>query len=155
METIIITILIALVGWFVTIRYKEVSQKRVKFNEEYFKFSEPLLHFAVGIQDKKVALNYALSTTFKTHRLLKDVFIRNLKGKRLKKFNEKWTQYEEQYQEVNSLGVFGIGAAIPPNLEALHKAGPDDPPKWEADRKQKIHSIITELLKIAKIKIWF
>lgn len=107
------------------------------------------------MEDNGTSLNYILLTEFKGHLAAKNIFIRNLKGKRLERFNQKWAQYEEQYQEVNGLGVFGVGAAIAPNLEALHGAGPDDPKKWEADRKQKIHSIITELLEIAKIKIWF
>jgi hypothetical protein len=69
-------------------------------------------------------------------------------------FNKKWAEYEDEYNQVKDLGVTGVVVAIAPSLEALHGAGPDDPKKWETDRKQKIHSIITELLKIAKAKIW-
>ena len=155
MGKIIISAFGILLAAFIAERFYTIHKKREKFDKEYTKFSEPLLNFAVGIQDKKVTLNYALSTEFKNHRLLKDVFISNLKGKRLRRFNEKWAEYEEHYKEVANRGVFGIGAAIAPSPEALANATPDDPPKWEADRKTEVHSIITELLEIAKIKIWF
>ena len=152
---ILIPILCVLVGWFIHIRYKEVSRKRTKSDQEYSNFAEPLSHFITSIQDKKVHLNYALSTEFENHRLLKDIFIMNLRGHRLRRFNEKWAQYEEHYQEVAKHGAFGIGAAIAPSLEALQGATPDDPPNWEAAKKKEVHSIISELLKIAKVKIWF
>ena len=155
MEAILIPILVGLIGAIITIRYKETCRKRARFAEGYAKFAEPLVHFLNAMEDKGTSLNYILLTEFKGHLAAKNIFIRNLKGKRLKRFYQTWTQYEEQYQEVNSFGVSGVGAAIPPNLEALHRAAPDDPKKWEADRKQKIHSIITELLEMAKIKIWF
>ena len=155
MEKIIISAFGILLTAFIAERFYTIHKKREIFNREYAKFSEPLLNFTIGIQDKKVNLNCALSAEFKNHRLLEDVFIRNLKGKRLRRFNEKWAEYEKHYNEIANCGVFGIGAAIAPSSEALANATPDDPPKWEADRKNEVHSIITELLEIAKMKIWF
>jgi len=152
---IIIPVFVILFSAFIAERFYAVHKKREKFDQEYSKFSEPLLHFLNAIEDNGTSLNYILRTGYKSHLAAKNIFIRNLKGKRLERFNQKWAQYEEKYQEVNGLGACSVGVAIPPNLEALHRVGPDDPKKWEADRKRKIHSIITELLKIAKIKIWF
>ncbi len=152
---VLIPILCVLIGWLIHIRYKEVCQKRENFDKEYSKFSAPLLHFINAIQDKKISLNASLLSEFDSHKSAKDIFLHNLKGRRLDRFNQKWAEYEKQYQEVAGRGVFGIGAAIAPSLEALQGATPDDPPKWEADRKQKIHTIITVLLEISKVKIWF
>jgi len=159
MEIIAIPILVVLVGSFITIRYKETMKKRDKFDEEYSKFSKPLLHFIEGIKDSRVDLNSSFLTEFRGQKLLKDVFIRNLKRKRLNRFNQKWAEYEAEYNQVKGNGVHLIGAAIAPSQEALENAirsrDRNAPRKWEADRKQNIHNIISELLEIAKIKIWF
>jgi hypothetical protein len=140
---------------FIAERFYSLHKKQEKFDQEYAKFSEPLLYFLNVVETNKSSLNYILLTEFKGHLAAKNIFVINLKGKRLERFNQIWMQYEKQYQEVNEFGVFGVGAAIAPNLEALNGAGPNDPEKWEADRKQRIHSIITELLEIAKSRIWF
>jgi len=50
-NVILIPVFCVLIGWLIHIRYKEVCQKREKFNEEYAKFSTPLLHFLNAIQD--------------------------------------------------------------------------------------------------------
>lgn len=57
METIVIPLFVALIGWFVTIRYKEVSKKRTQFEKEYSEFAESLLHFLNAIADKRANLN--------------------------------------------------------------------------------------------------
>jgi len=155
MEKIIVSAFGILLTAFIAERFYTVHKKRTNFDKEYSKFSEPLLNFLNTMQDNGASLNYLLLTEFKGHRASKNIFISNLKGRYLDSFNKKWAEYEEQYQEVAGGGVFGIGAAIAPSLEALQGATPDDPPKWEADRKQKIHAIITELLEISKPKIWF
>ena len=154
MNAILVSILIALVVALIGIRYKEVSQKRTKFDAEYSKFSDPLHHFLNAIHDNAVSLNNFLLTEFNNHKSVKEFFVKNLRGRRLKRFNQKWAEYEDEYNQVKDLGVTGPVVAIAPSLEALHGAGLDDAKKWETDRKQKIHSIIAELLKIAKAKIW-
>jgi hypothetical protein len=139
-----------LLSAFIAERFYTLHKKQEKSDQEYTKFSEPLLHFLNVIETNNSSLNYILLAEFKGHLDAKNIFVRNLKGKRLERFNQIWAQYEKQYQEVNELGVFGVGAAIAPNLEALHGAGPNDPEKWEADRKQRIHTIITELVTIQR-----
>ena len=152
---ILIPILCVLIAWFIRIRYKEVSDKRAKFAKEHSDFADTFLEFIECLNSKDIALNPEIRSGFPQHKRAKDAFIHNLKGSCLDRFNKKWTEYEYEYNQVNDLGVFGIVAAIAPSSEALAHATPDDPSKWEADRKQKIHTIITELLEISKVKIWF
>lgn len=155
MEKVIVSVFGVLLAAFIGERFYTVHKKRDQFDQEYTNFTEPLLHFLNVIQDKGTSLNYLLLTEFKGHLAAKSIFIRNLKGKRLERFNQKWAQYEDHYKQVSDLGVLGIGAAIAPNLAALQGAGPDDASEWETDRKNDIHAIITELLEIAKARIWF
>ncbi len=155
MEKIIVSAFGILLAAFIAERFYAIHKKRAKFDKEYSKVSEPLLHFLNTMQDKRASLNYLLLTEFKGHRAAKNIFIRNLKGRCLYRFNKKWAEYEVEYNQVNDLGVFGIGAAIAPSPEALGHATSDDAANWEIDRKQKIHQIITELLEISKVTIWF
>lgn len=152
---IVITAFGILLTAFIAERFYTVHKKQDKFDQEYTKFAEPLLRFLNSVSDERTNLNNLLLTEFKDHLATKNIFIRSLKGKRLRRFNQKWTEYEEEYHGVADLGVFGIASAIAPSAEALATAGPDDPRKWERDRKTKVHSVITELLEIAKVKIWF
>jgi len=154
MQYILIPILVVLVGCFIHIRYKEVCQKREKIDKEYSNFADPLLHFVNAIQDEEISLNASFLAEFNRHKFSKEIFINNLSGRRLNRFNQKWAEYEEEYYQVKNLGVFGVTAAIAPSQEALENATHLDAKKWELDRKRKIHGIITELLKISKRKIW-
>ena len=154
MENILIPILVVLVGWLIHIRYKEVCRKREEFDKKYSEFAAPLLNFVNAIQDERISLNLSLLAEFNDHKCAKEIFINNLSGRRLKSFNQKWVEYEEEYAQVKDLGVLGVAAAIPPSEEALAKATHLDAEKWEIERKRKIHSIVTELLKISKKKIW-
>jgi len=154
MQNILIPILVVLVGWLIHIRYKEVCQKREKFNKEYSKFDGPLFRFVNALQDKKISLNACLITEFNGHKFAKEIFINNLRGRQLNKFNQKWAEYEEEYYQIKDLGVLGAAAAIAPSPEALASASHLDSEKWELERKRKICGIITELLKISKRKIW-
>ncbi|OGW16417.1 MAG: hypothetical protein A3G93_04330 [Nitrospinae bacterium RIFCSPLOWO2_12_FULL_45_22] len=92
---ILIPILCVLIGWLIHIRYKEVCQKRENFDKEYAKFADPLLHFLNTLQDKGVSLNYSLLTEFKNHRAMKEIFAKNLSGRCLDRFNQKWAEYEK------------------------------------------------------------
>lgn len=153
-SVILIPILCVLIGWLIRIRYKEVCQKREDISKEYAKFADPLLHFINAIQDKKISLNASLLSEFDSHKTAKDIFVQNLKGRRLDRFNQKWSEYEDEYNQVSNLGIFGITTAIAPSQEALAHATTGDAANWEADRKKRIHYIITELLKISKVRIW-
>ena len=152
---ILIPILCVLIAWFIRIRYKEVSDKRANFVTEYSDFANCFLVFIECLNSKDIALNPEIRTGFPQHKKAKHAFIQNLRGRRLDRFNKKWVEYENEYNQVNDLGVFGIAAAIAPSSEALAQATSNDAPNWEIDRKKRIHHIITELLKISKVKIWF
>ncbi|HDH88414.1 MAG TPA: hypothetical protein ENF36_10355, partial [Desulfobacteraceae bacterium] len=122
MQNILIPILVVLVGWLIHIRYKEVCQKRKNFDKEYSKFAAALFHFINAIQDEKISLNASLLEEFNEHKVAKELFTNNLSGRRLNRFNKKWTEYEKEYYQVKNLGVFGVTAAIAPSQEALAKA---------------------------------
>ena len=154
MENILIPILVVLVGWLIHIRYKEVCRKREEFDKEYSKFAAPFLHFINAIQDEQISLNASLLAEFNEHKCAKEIFMNNLSGRRLNNFTQKWAEYEDEYYQVKDLGIFGVAAAIAPSQEALAKATHLDAENWEIERKRKIHSTITELLKISKRKIW-
>ena len=153
-ETIAIPILVALVSGFIAIRYKEISQKREKFNNEYSDFTDSFLEFIECLESKTIGLNSSILSEFLQHRRAKDVFIHNLKGLRRWRFNKKWAEYEEEYNEVADRDVFTRYAAIAPNREALEKATSLDAEQWEIDRKKKIHRILNQLFKISKRNIW-
>jgi len=45
MENAVISILVLLVGWFIHIRYQEVSKKRERFDTEYTAFKNEFFDF--------------------------------------------------------------------------------------------------------------
>ncbi len=146
---ILIPILCILIAGFITIRYKEVSYRRERFDNEYSEFSKQFFDFKDVLESDTISLNAYLLSEFGRHKRAKDIFIHNLKGGSLKRFNKKWAQYENENNQIKQFGVFAAVTAIPPE-----NTGTDDPAQWEHERKIKIHRIIQELLKIAKIKIW-
>ncbi|MRR06534.1 MAG: hypothetical protein EG828_06245 [Deltaproteobacteria bacterium] len=80
--------------------------------------------------------------------------MQHLNGRRKRDFMQKWQEYEEKYYQVKNLGVFGICAAIAPNVEELEKAksSPYVMDQWELDRRKELHQIVHDLLQIAKKK---
>lgn len=154
MENIAIPILVVLVGGFLTIRYKEVCKKREKCDKEYSDFKSTFLNFIKCLEEPEISLNTMILSEFPIHNDARRKFIHNIKGSRLNRFNKKWAEYEEEYNQVKNLGVFGIAAAIAPSHEALINATHLDAEHWELARKKKIHRIITQLLKISKRNIW-
>lgn len=154
LRPIFIVILPVLITAYITIRYTETKKRREKFGEEYSNFRGIFIYFINALKSESVSLNYTILTEFKAHQGAKDIFIHNLRGPRLKRFNKKWAEYEAEYYKVKDLGVFGVAAAIAPSQEALANATHLDAKKWELERKRKIHDIITELLKISKREIW-
>ncbi len=154
MENAVITILVLLTGWFIHIRYQEVSKKRERFDTEYTAFKNEFFDFKDVLESEEISLNVYILSEYDRHKRAKDVFIHNLKGSGLKQFNLKWTEYEHKYNQIKDLGPFGIATAIAPDAYSLQNAEPGDPSKWERNRKMQINNIINELLEIAKIKIW-
>ena len=154
LKPILIVILPVLIIAYITIRYTETKKKREKYNEEYSNFRGVFLDFINALKSESVSLNYAILTEFEVHQGAKDIFIHNLKGFRLKRFNEKWAEYEREYYKIKDLGIFGVAAAIAPDAESLRKATSLDAQQWEFERKANIHRIVTEVLEISKRKIW-
>ena len=136
---ILVPILCVLIGWLIRIRYKAINQKRAKFAKEYSDYANSFLEFIECLNCKDITLNPEILSGFPKHKRAKDGFIYNLKGKRLDRFHQKWAEYEEEYNQVNDLGIFGIATAIAPNPEALAHATSDDAANWEIDRKKRIH----------------
>ena len=152
---ILLPILCVLIGWLIHIRYKEVNQKRAKFAIEYSSFTNNFLGFIEDLENKTVSLNASILSEFPQHSRAKNAFVHNMRGFRLKRFNEKWAEYEKEYNTVNNQGIFTRFAAFAPSQEALEKATHLDAEQWEIDRKENIHHIITQLLEISERNIWF
>lgn len=81
-------------------------------------------------------------------------FIHHLKGKRRRRFQEKWDEYKDEYQRLKSLGPPWMAAttAIRPYNDC-----PTDPKsleRYEKERIKKILTLIHNFLEIAKIKHW-
>lgn len=154
MDSTIIPILAILIAGFITIRYKEASKKREKLDKEYSEFSDAFLDFFKTLESSTANLNYSIVTEYPRHIEARRRFIHNLKGSRLNSFNKKWGEYTEHYNTVNNLGPLGVTISIAPSNEELQNATHLDAPRWENDRKNEIHEIISELLIISKFKIW-
>ena len=92
---------------------------------------------------------------FPKHDLVMRDFIRYLGNHSRRRFISEWNKYEVKYYEVKNLGVFGLVAAIAPNIEVLNNVkSPIEMERWEFDRRKELHKIITSLFNIAKNKGW-
>jgi hypothetical protein len=154
MNSTIIPILAVFLAGLITIRYQEVSKKREKFDKEYSEFADAFLDFFKTLESSTANLNYSIITEYPIHIEARKRFIHNLKGSRLNSFNKKWGEYTEHYNTVNDLGPLGVTISIAPSNKELQNATHLDAPRWESDRKNKIHVLISDLLVISKIKIW-
>lgn len=127
------TILVALLVALITIRYKEVSNKRANFTKEYSDFTNSFLEFIECLNNEDIALNPNILSEFPQHRRVKDTFIHNLRRLRLYRFNKKWAEYEEEYNTVANQDIHTRYAAFAPNQESLEKATHLDAEQWELD----------------------
>ena len=154
------SIIAILLTAFITIRYNEIKTKREKFEKEYSEFKQPVIYFIEGcLKREAVSLNMAFLGVFNEHERAKNAFIHNLHGRFqwrcLSRFNKKWKEYEEEYNDIKQQGVFAVAMAIAPTEEALRNAKPGDARKWENDRKDNLHNIILALFEISKQRIWY
>ena len=132
---------------------KVSTEKHQKFLSDAALCRAAFVEFIECLESETINLNLSILSEFPQHRRAKNVFIDNLRCLRLYRFNKKWAKYEKEYNTVANQDVFGRLAAFAPNQEALEKGTHLNAEQWELDRKKKIHSIITQLLKISKRNI--
>ena len=154
--SLITPILVMLIASLITIRYREIIRKRDKFESDYSKFKKAFSAAIDQLESRDTIVNIIILEGFPKHNMAKRDFIHHLHGLRKRRFLKKWKEYDEKYQEIKSLGIFGFGAAIAPSVEALNNCkSSQEVDTWEHDREIQLLKIIHELLAIAKKKIWF
>jgi len=99
-------------------------------------------------------LNILILGEFPKHDEAVANFIGFLRGKRKRKFEDKWDEYKKTYEKLNSMGPpwFAATAAIIPTLDS--PTTPQDLDRYETERTQYVLKLLEDLLIIAKIKNW-
>ena len=155
---IIVTLVGVIVALFSIIANNRLTLWRTR-RDEYLKaysiFSGFFIFIIQQLETGGTDLNPLLLSEFPKHDLAKRDFIQHLSSSRKTRFLHIWEQYEEKYTQVKELGIFGIVAAIAPNIESLNNVkSPADMDHWELDRKNELHKIIHGLLDVAQNKYW-
>lgn len=151
-----IALLPVLVAAWIGIRVSDVRSKRQIAKEEYDKFKDAIWPFLHSILSGESNLNVELLEHFPSHKNAAREYAQCLKGKKKKKFIELWLTYEEEYEQIKSLGPFAAAVAVAPSEVDLNSnPGPSEMIRWERDRVNKLSKLLTELLEVAKVKIWF
>lgn len=151
---------VGLLGYFggklVEAEFQRRRDDRQEFRTAYAKFAETFSFYLQQLETGETTLNILIVSEFPKHDLARRDFIRHLNKSRQREFNHKWLQYEEKYYQVKNLGVFGICAAIAPNVTELEKAkcSPEIMNKWEHDRSKELFKIVHDMLRIAEKKGW-
>jgi hypothetical protein len=145
-----------LVAALIGIRVYDVRNKQIEANSNYNKFKDVIWPFLHSILSGSGNLNAELLQHFPNHKNAAREYVENLKGKKKIQFGKLWAAYEDEYLQVNSLGAFAPAVAIAPSHADLTK-GPNagEMEQWETDRVNKITVLLKDLLKVAKVKIWF
>ncbi len=130
-------------------QYRSRSQE---YRTAYAKFAETFTPYLQDLEMGESTLNVLIVGEFPKHDLARRDFIRHLGRRSKRKFDYKWLEYEQKYYEVKQLGVIGMAVALaPPGYDLVkNRPMPDDMIKWELNRRQALHNIITELLHITK-----
>ncbi len=156
MDPYISVLLPILVAALIGIRIYDVRNKQIQMDAEYNKFKEAIWPFLHSILSESGNLNSELLQHFPEHKNAAREFIGNLKGKKKKQFSKLWAAYEAEYFQIKSLGAFAPVVAVAPS-EADLKSNPNalKMESWEIDRINTISSLLSTLLKTAKVQIWF
>lgn len=111
-------VLILLAGSLIPIRVFHYRRNRENFDVEFKEFRLVFTDFTQKLWDKEKALNRIMLDNFDSHEIAVNRFIHNIKGKRRRRFYEKWNEYQSYYNRAKELGVsVDICSEAPPDID--------------------------------------
>ena len=143
-----------LVGSLITIRVVLYRKNRENFDIEFKEFRLVFTDFTQKLWDKEKALNRIMLDNFGSHEIAVNRFIHNIKGKRRRRFYEKWNEYQSYYSKAEGLGIcIDICSEAPPDID-INKVTQLDIEAFDYMQRKHIHGILDDLIEIANKPIW-
>ena len=130
--------------------------KRQEARTAYLKFRDAFTPFVRHLEMNDVNLNNLITDTFREHDDARRNYIWCLKLSVRERFDAKWKEYKEQYDQVGKLEELRIARDCSPfdnEKIATHKQMYDDLWEKQDERRKNMPRIINELLDVAEIKL--
>ena len=127
---------------------------RNEYRTDYAKLCDAFAHAIDQLKTGGTTLNLLILSEYPNHKTTTSNFISHLSGKQRIRFQEKWDEYKNIYQQLNNMGPvwFAATTAIIPTPN--RPTTPQNLDRYEKERTQYILKLFHELLEIAKIKKW-